>query len=483
MSTRATILGNVLHFMSGQAVAMVFGFVTHAYLARVLGPESYGIMGFAVSVVSYFGILAVLGTDTWGSRSIARSDMDIATLTGQLVSLRLALTVVSVAALAILLSVWQQPRLVNMVILIQAAGMFVAAFTLDFAFQGLERLNISARRQIIAALAALIGILIFMQIWPSVTTAVAVFQGAALVAVVYMVMNFRQTVGAIPLKVDFERWKGILKFAAPFAVTGVVNAVYFSIDVVLLGLLLGKLEVGLYVAAGKVMALGLAACGVFATAFLPVLSRLVAKVDQRNEASGHFARTVIFTGSLIAAGGFLLAPEILVILFGSAYAGAEMALKLLMLNLAVVSVVTVYHLQLVAWNHERAQMYIMIAGALFNVILNLIFIPRFGVEAAAATTVASGLLVVILAYTVLHRHRAERHHAIIAVNGLLFAVIVVSGYLVISRLTLFDDHILIRFTVIGATIAISYGLIGWISGTIRPWDTYQFLTRDQNDSI
>ena len=137
MNSRNSVLSNIYHILSGNSVALLLGFMTHAYLARILGTENYGILGFAVSVVTYFGILAALGTDIWATRSIARGDQDCSSIAGQIVSVRLALSVFSFGLLTLLLSFWNQPMLVNLVTLVQASTLLITAFTLDFAFQGL----------------------------------------------------------------------------------------------------------------------------------------------------------------------------------------------------------------------------------------------------------------------------------------------------------------------------------------------------------
>ena len=266
----------------------------------------------------------------------------------------------------------------------------------------------------------------------------------------------------------------------PLAVTSVINAIYFSIDVVIIGLVLSKEDVGLYVAAGRVLTLGLTVAGVFTTAFMPVLSRLVAARDSRREASLHLARSVFFAGGLIASCGFLLAPEIIHLLFGEGFAGAEQALRFLMINLAAAHVLVVYHLQLMTWNHERAQMVIMIAGASLNLILNLIFIPKFGIEAAAATTLASTLFVIILAYIVLMWYGDERHGTVITQNAILFGLSAWGGYEVMVA----AGHIImlpvIRFLVFGTLFTLLYWAIGWGLGIIRPVEITRYLTRVQS---
>ncbi len=478
--SRRPILQNIMHILSGQVVAMLLGLLTHAYLARVLGPGDYGILGFVVSVVSYFGILATLGTDIWGARAIARKDEDTSSLTGHVVSLRLGLSLVSLLLLVVLINAWTESRLVNTVILIQAASLFIAAITLDFAFQGIEQLNVAARRQMIAAFLALTGVLAFLQFRESVVTAALVFQGAALVAALYMLFVFRKSVAPLPLSVNLGVWRRIINYSLPLAVTGIVNAVYFSIDVVIIGLVLGKEEVGLYVAAGRVMAVGFSAAGILTTAFLPVLSRLVSDRAERHEASAHLARIALFTGGLIAAGGFLFAPEIIRILFGEAFAGAELALRLLMINLAAAYAVAVYHLQLVAWNHEREQMFVMIAGAVANVVLNLIFIPKFGIEAAAATTLASTLFVFALAYLILARHSDERHEKIIGVNWVFFGFFAWAGFEALRRIDLFGTPPLHRFIIFGGLATLLYVALGWAVRLMKPTEVHRYLTRDQN---
>ena len=76
MPARRTIFHNVLSTSAGQFIALILGVVTHAFWARAIGPEQYGILGLAVTIVSYFGLAAVLGTDVWGARSVARNAGD-----------------------------------------------------------------------------------------------------------------------------------------------------------------------------------------------------------------------------------------------------------------------------------------------------------------------------------------------------------------------------------------------------------------------
>ena len=256
-----------------------------------------------------------------------------------------------------------------------------------------------------------------------------------------------------------------------------VTAVYFSIDVVILGIFRSGTEVGLYVAAGKILAIGLTFTHIFRTVFFPVLARLIGLSEERSTASRRYAEVVLFFGGLVALGGFLLAPEILVIVFGEAYGGAETALRLLMVNLLFAHFVALYQTQLLAWNLQKAQMVIMIAGAVFNLVLNVVFIPRFGIEAAAATTLASSLLVFILAGTSLRRHGFDLHSGLVAGTAAICMVLGAGGFALMNAAALQSVYPLARFALGGAVISALYLGVALLLGTIRPREFLSYIRR------
>ena len=66
-NSSARILDNISALAIAQIVAMAAGFFSTAWVARLLGPEGYGIIGFGVAFTSFFGLMVVLGTDYHGS--------------------------------------------------------------------------------------------------------------------------------------------------------------------------------------------------------------------------------------------------------------------------------------------------------------------------------------------------------------------------------------------------------------------------------
>ena len=146
-----------------------------------------------------------------------------------------------------------------------------------------------------------------------------------------------------------------------------------------------------------------------------------------------------------------------------------------MANLLVAFAVEVFHTQMVAWRLQTAQMWIMIAGALFNVALNTVLIPGYGMAGAAIATLASSVVVLILAGIVLLRSGFELHLAPMTKAGMLAIVTAFLG-----RET---DWVLaysppaVRLLVLGAILAALYAGLAWLAGVVRARDTYKYFTR------
>ena len=474
MADRKSIFVNVSALATGQMITMALGFVTHAILARAVGPADYGILGFAVAIMSYFGIAASLGTDTWAAREIASRRSDVRGIAATILSLRLLLSVLSITGVVVFLLIWRPETLVVQIVLIQAVSLIVAALTLDFAFQGLERLDAVARRQVLSAVIALGGIAAALNLGNGIVAAAAVFQIAALVSALVMLWEFSRAAGVPRLELSaLTEWRRTLREATPLAITVVVVNVYLYIDIVMLGFLRPGAEVGHYVAATRVLTIGLIAASILRTAILPVLSRLQSSPTERYEIGSHHARIVATAGGLSAVGGFVLAPEILEIIFGAEFRGAATALRILMVGLLFMNAVEVFHTQLVAWRLQTQQMWIMIAGAILNIVLNLFLIPRYGMEGAAAATFASTLLILALAALTLARHGFETHIAAMASAIALAALVGFLGWWIEIPI----DSVLPRFLVIGAGLAIVYAGLAIALRIVRPAETLRQFTR------
>ena len=95
--TSYPILRNFSFLAAAQVISALTGIITVAIVARALGPEAYGILGFSIAILAYLGLATNLGTDTHAA-PIAQYESSLGAIAG------IALTQRTIMAVFCLLS-------------------------------------------------------------------------------------------------------------------------------------------------------------------------------------------------------------------------------------------------------------------------------------------------------------------------------------------------------------------------------------------
>lgn len=393
MNDGRRIISNFTALFAAQAVSAAAGLISTAYLARTLGAEAYGILGFGTAVMSYFGLLVVLGTDTFGMREIARKKESIGDLVRSILGLRAALSVVIFALYLLVVSTIDEPERVKTVMMIQGLGLFTTALGLDFVYQGLQRMGIIAVRQAAAAILVLIAVVLLVHAQEHILIAAAVPASAIIATNLWLAWRMNRDVTRFGVIVDAPAWAQLIKGSWPIALAAFMTAIYFNMDIVMLGFLTEKTEVGHYVGASRIYTMSLVLGGLVASTYTPVLARAWGDGAQMRKSYRDCLAAVMFFGAPLAALGVAFPSEILGIVFGAPFLAGRSALVLLMINVAVTHWCLAATMTLIAWNEQMAQMVAHAAGGVVNILLNLVLIPRYGIEGAALATLISQSLV------------------------------------------------------------------------------------------
>lgn len=177
----------------------------------------------------------------------------------------------------------------------------------------------------------------------------------------------------------------------PLMVNNLLSKVFFMSDVLLLQPLRGDVEVGYYGAAYRYIR-GLDIIpSYFTMAIFPLISRFAeSKRDSLVRAYTLSIKLLLMVALPIAVGTTFIARELILILAGPDYLPqSALALQLLVWYMPVGFVNSVTHYVLIAIDQQRFLTRAFIVGAAFNVISNLLLIPRYGFAAAAAITALS----------------------------------------------------------------------------------------------
>jgi O-antigen/teichoic acid export membrane protein len=198
-----------------------------------------------------------------------------------------------------------------------------------------------------------------------------------------------------------EGWR-ILRGSWSLAITRLLRMFMTSFDLVLLGLMLGERETGLYAAPYRICFLFLAVAAAIQSSYLPAITRALA--HSAEQAKAIAARSVGFSAAVAApalVGGIVLSAPLLQAVFGPDYVTGAWAFRLLLLGMGFICFFGTAHNILLACDRLKDEMWLMAVAAGLNVGLNLIVIPRYGLAGAAAVTaLTEGLVLMIALLTV-----------------------------------------------------------------------------------
>jgi O-antigen/teichoic acid export membrane protein len=169
--------------------------------------------------------------------------------------------------------------------------------------------------------------------------------------------------------------------------SNLLNLVFMNADILLLGAMTTTHEVGRYSAACKPLYIIFMGFWLLTDALYPHLATL--------EAGGRAHSTLLLALAALAALASvaalllgLLAPQILTLIYGSTL-GAAGLFRILLIALPLDFCISLLWTVLVSRGYDRPVLYSIAAAAGANIVLNLVFIPRFQAYAAAWATVAS----------------------------------------------------------------------------------------------
>ena len=391
---------NVIYSVMKQLSRIIIPLLLYPYIARTLGTESFGIYSFSEAVIEYFILFAALGIPTYAIREGARVRDDkevIRSFSGEMLSLNCITTSIVFLCLIILINVVERLNDNRTILLILSANMLTAPFAREWLSSIYEDYRIITYRYIFFHILSLIFALLLVKSSNDVKlfAAVMVFAsvGSNIVSCIY---TCRYT------RVCFGRVSALKRHIRPIIyLCGMSLAikVYANSDIVMLGLFADNTEVGIYSLVSRIYMMIKALMNAAIMAIIPRLVYYLGnKEDEKFYQIINRIRELIYLIILPAAIGLMvISKEILVCIGGNEYESGYLALRMLGVSLLLAVFSCLYaNAVLVPLRKEKAVTVIVIISALQNIILNLIFIPAWGMTGAAVTTVLSELTVMLL---------------------------------------------------------------------------------------
>jgi len=397
---RAHVISRNFAILSaGQVVSRLFAFAITIHLTRSLQAEGFGIIVFATSVLAYAALIVDCGFNAFGPIEVARIRPDVSHLVRNVVGLRLLLTLAAFGALA--LFVWLVPldRITAAILLMYGFSLVISAVQLEWVFSGLENMRLVAISEIVDQAILAAGVFALVHHPEQVVRVPLIYLLAKLGAAVFLIAAFRRQVGSFRPAFDWKQIRRVIPGALPFAGTTVVSMFSHNFDIVLVGLTLGTAAAGVYGAAYRVIWVPTVLITAYHVALRPSLAR--GYLLGLESVSGLLKRSMRLSTAFavgVVVGGFLLADEIILFLFGTTYAAAALPFRVLLISFALLVFSRKYRLILTCFNRQLVDLRIMALTAMLNVAGNFLLIPRYGLLGAALATLISELAILLLTY-------------------------------------------------------------------------------------
>lgn len=396
--------GGMLALAASRLTFALSGAIVNLAMARVLLREEFGVFRWISAVVALATFASNLGLGAWVTREAARDPGRIP----RVVPAALRATLLLSSGTAVLVTAYvalRDPRPhVLLCALLAGAGLGVQAMSqvVEGALHGLHR----TRDEVPSVLAGrgllVVGSLLLLVGGWGLTAQFAMRLIAALVAWLLLLWALVRVTGGLTWSNPEPPVRELVATGRVFGATVLFGAIYAQADVLMIEALVGDSEVARYGAPASVLLQLALVSNVVTRSFFP---RLAAATTADRVASllGLQTRVLLVAGVPVAAGGLAVAADLVPALFGAHYADAVLPFQLLVCVVPVRFLNNGYGLALTALDQQGRRARIDGLAAVCNLAANLVAIPWYGATGAAATTLLTDLLLVVLLRAELRR--------------------------------------------------------------------------------
>lgn len=399
METRKNVFYNVLLAVT----QVLFPLITFPYLARTLGPEHVGVLNFAESFARYFVLLAALGIPIYGVREVAKAASDKSLLTKTFTEIfiinaagTLLLSLVFLVFIHTLAPLAAEKTLFNWAL----AYFILQVFQLEWFFSGMNQFKFIAIRSLVIRLFFIAAVFLFIRSTYDYENYFRMQVGLAVVLAAFNGKRLWDLLDFSNLTFEGLELKKHLKPMALLFLTIFTISVYFSLDTILLGFLANNESVGYYSSAMKLNRLFIGVLSAISVAMFPGLVSLYHKGEK--EAFVVLVKQCFYVLVSLAmplvVGIITCAPEIIHILFGTAFDRAILPLQITAPLILIISMSGIFGFQILsAVGKDKSILLSALMGMFMSIVLAFQLVPTYQ-ELGAAITILLTELTVCLAF-------------------------------------------------------------------------------------
>ncbi len=379
-----------------QLLTYVFPLITVSYVSRSLGVDNVGIYSYTYSIVYMFMLVAMLGINNYGNRSVAKVRDDKEALSKEFFSIYNLQLIISCTVLFVyilyLIFICKEYKWIAT---IQTIQMISVLFDINWFYFGLEKFKITITRNFMIKIGSMVLIFLFVKNPSDLWKYTLIMSGSILASQLYLVLNLRKYVFyvRVNLKESLKHLKSIVVLFIPVLAFGI----YRVMDKTMIGSLSSVTELGYYENAERLINIPISLITALGTVMLPRMAYLFKDENYNCKLQIQQSMKLALLMSTVMAGGlYLIADDISIIMFGNSFAQSGNIVKALCITIIASAWANVIRTQyLIPKAIDKVYVNSTIGGAIVNLLFNILLIGKYGASGACVGTVAAELFVAV----------------------------------------------------------------------------------------
>jgi len=371
---------------------MAITFFVGVYVARYLGPSNYGLLSYVTSFVVLFSAIATLGLDNIVVRDLVRGEKKRDELLGTTFVLKIIGSILLLGILAVAVRFTTNDNFTNLLIFIIALATIFHSFNvIDFYFRSKVLSKYAVYAQTISGISsALIKLLLIYFGMGLIYFAAVMVVESVILAIGLITTYTKQKLNIFNWRTKFDLAKRLLRDSWPLILAGVAISIYMRIDQVMIKEMLGTKAVGNYAVAVRLSEVWYFIPMAITSSVFPAIinaKKVSEKLYYGRLQKLYDLMTWLAIG--IALPITFFANDIIRLLFGVQYQDAAGVLIIYIWAGVFVFLGVVSSQYLIVENYTKISFLRTFVGGIVNVILNIIMIPKYGINGAAIATLIS----------------------------------------------------------------------------------------------
>ncbi|MGC4019330.1 MAG: oligosaccharide flippase family protein [Muricomes sp.] len=377
-------------------MSVLFPLITFPYAARILGTVGIGKVDYASAIISYFALMASLGISTYAIREGARirDDKDkFQKFIKEILHINVFTTLISYAIFIVFLHL---PILqgYKKLLIIFSVGIMFTTIGIEWFFIIREEYGYITKRAILFQCISLALLFILVRnrddyYWYAALWIIS--KGGSAILNLWHSRKFIDW----RKKYSYEYRKHLKPIFFIFG-TSLASSIYMTLDTTMLGIMKGDSVVGVYAAAVKINLAVSILMSTISSTILPRVSYYIGNgLKKEYEKLMKSSVDVLLMIAIPAVIGMICTSDILILFFsGKEFLSGVTAANILSVRVVIEAVNRVIAYQICTpYQKDKEVLMATTAGAVFDLVANIVLIPIAGVTGAATSTLLAEVVV------------------------------------------------------------------------------------------